>query len=190
MGLLECGNPSPRMQSCSRDKLSPRNSWSVNNNNNNNNNNSSSIILLSFLPPQQSPASPGSPGSEDSSAAPRRTEEVVAFCGRFQLPQDELPLPSWQTGKRCSVMDRDRPLTLTRSGRLYLTHRYAITVDSLESGHPWDQSKCPDWRGGLISEVDLYYTVNPATLGTSQSVLIRGVASFQGSRLEGVHCTQ
>ncbi len=29
---------------------------------------------------------------------------------------------------------------------------------------------------------------NPATLGTSQSALIRGVASFQGSRLEGVHC--
>ncbi len=28
---------------------------------------------------------------------------------------------------------------------------------------------------------------NPATLGTSQSVLIRGVASFQGPRLEGVH---
>ncbi len=28
----------------------------------------------------------------------------------------------------------------------------------------------------------------PATLGTCQSVLIRGVASFQGSRLEGVHC--
>ena len=26
------------------------------------------------------------------------------------------------------------------------------------------------------------------TLGTYQSVLIRGVASFQGSRLEGVHC--
>ncbi len=28
---------------------------------------------------------------------------------------------------------------------------------------------------------------NPATLGTSQSVLIRGVASFQGSRLEEAH---
>ncbi len=31
---------------------------------------------------------------------------------------------------------------------------------------------------------------NQATLGTCQSVLIRGVASFQGSRLEGVHCIQ
>ncbi len=30
--------------------------------------------------------------------------------------------------------------------------------------------------------------INQATLGTSQSVLIRGMASFQGSRLEGVHC--
>ncbi len=30
---------------------------------------------------------------------------------------------------------------------------------------------------------------NPTTLGACQRVLIRGVASFQGSRLEGVHCS-
>ncbi len=53
----------------------------------------------------------------------RQSEENVAFCGRFQLSPDEVALPSWRSGKRCSVMDRDRPLTLTRSGKLYLTHR-------------------------------------------------------------------
>lgn len=52
------------------------------------------------------------------------SEEEIAFCTRFQLSPSELPLPSWQSGRRCSVMDRDKPLSLTRSGKLYLTHSF------------------------------------------------------------------
>lgn len=65
----------------------------------------------------------GGGGEDGHTATSQLSEEERSFCARFQLSPDELPLPTWQTGKRCSVMDRDRPLTLTRSGRLYLTHR-------------------------------------------------------------------
>ncbi len=41
--------------------------------------------------------------------------------------------------------------------------------------------------GILFAKKTTSLTRNLATLGTSQSVLIRGVASFQGSRIEGVH---
>ena len=50
---------------------------------------------------------------------------------------------------------------------------------------PWDQSKCPDYWGVLISGVNLYYK---AYFGTLQSGQNTGVATFQGLCFEGVHC--
>ena len=61
------------------------------------------------------------------------------------------------------------------------------TGDALYSDHPWDQSRCPDYSGGLILGVKLYYK---AYLRTFQSGLNTGVAIFQGFRLEGVHYKQ
>ena len=52
------------------------------------------------------------------------TEDEVSFCTRFQLSHEEVPLPSWRAGRRCSLLDRNRPLSLTKSGKLFLTHRY------------------------------------------------------------------
>ncbi len=48
----------------------------------------------------------------------------------------------------------------------------------------------PQYSVHMYSGTSLQWTPsNPATLGTCQSVLIRGVATLiQGSRLEGVHC--
>ena len=46
-----------------------------------------------------------------------------SFSHRFTIPTGEQPLPVWETGKRCSIMDRDKPLSLTRSGRLYMTQK-------------------------------------------------------------------
>ena len=43
------------------------------------------------------------------------------------------------------------------------------------SGHHWDRSKCPDYRGVLISEVVLN---TKATFGTPVSVLIIEVSLF------------
>ena len=66
------------------------------------------------------------------------------------------------------------------------------TVEPLYSGHPWDKYKCPDYRGVLISGVNLYYK---AQFGTFVSVLNTGVSSFQGVLSGGaslyihVHCT-
>ena len=50
------------------------------------------------------------------------------------------------------------------------------TVEPLYSGHHWDHSKCPDYRGVLISEVGLYRNV---VVGTLESVLIIEVSLIQ-----------
>ena len=63
------------------------------------------------------------------------------------------------------------------------THALCYTVKSLYSGHLWDQYKCPDYRGVLISGVNLYYK---AQFGTFVSVLNTGVSSFQGVLDRGV----
>ena len=47
---------------------------------------------------------------------------------------------------------------------------------TLYSGHLWDTCKSPDYRGVLISGVNLYYK---AQFGTFVSVLNTGVSSFQ-----------
>ena len=49
-------------------------------------------------------------------------------------------------------------------------------MEPLYSGHHWDPLKCPDYRGVLISEVDLYRNV---VVGTLESVLIIEVSLFQ-----------
>lgn len=46
------------------------------------------------------------------------------FCERFQISIEEIPLDGWQSGKRCSIIDRERPLSGSKSGRLFLTHRF------------------------------------------------------------------
>ena len=50
---------------------------------------------------------------------------------------------------------------------------------TLYCGQHWDKytCKCPDYRGVLISEMNLYYK---AQFETSVSVLNTGVSSFQG----------
>ena len=57
------------------------------------------------------------------------------------------------------------------------------TVEPLYFGHPWDKYKCPDYKGVLISGLNLYYK---AQFGTSVSVLNTGVSSFQGVLNRGV----
>ena len=59
------------------------------------------------------------------------------------------------------------------------------TVEPLYSGHPSGKytCKCPDYRGVLISGVNLYYK---AQFGTFVSVLNTGVSSFQGVLNRGV----
>ena len=51
------------------------------------------------------------------------SEEEASFCSRFQLSPEEVPLAWWRSGRRCSLLDRSRPLSLTKSGKLFLTHR-------------------------------------------------------------------
>ena len=62
--------------------------------------------------------------SAGRSLAAGLTEEEISFCSRFQLSPEETPLSWWCAGRRCSLLDRSRPLSLTKSGKLYLTHRY------------------------------------------------------------------
>ena len=69
---------------------------------------------------------------------------------------------------------------------VYCTILYCIvlfTVEPLYSGHHWDKYKCPEYRGVLISGVNLHYK---AQFGTFVSVLNTGVSSFQGVLNRGV----
>ena len=52
------------------------------------------------------------------------SEEESGFCSRFDLPTSEVPFPDWQGGRRCTLIDRDRPLMGSRGGRLYLTYSF------------------------------------------------------------------
>ena len=54
------------------------------------------------------------------------------------------------------------------------------TVEPLYCGQHRDKYKCPDYRGVLISGVNLYYK---AQFRTFVSVLNTGVSSFQGVRV-------
>ena len=60
---------------------------------------------------------------------------------------------------------------------------FCYTVEPFYSGHPWDKYKCPEYRGVLISGVNLYYK---AQFGTFVSVLNTGVSSFQDVLNRGV----
>ena len=53
----------------------------------------------------------------------------------------------------------------------------------MNSLHPWDQAKCPDYWGDLISGVNLYYK---AYFGTFQSGRIQGWPEYRGGHISGV----
>ena len=55
-----------------------------------------------------------------------------------------------------------------------------FTVEPLYSGHHWDHSKCPDFRGFLISGVDFIHIC--MYLWQNQ------VSGFEGVQSEGFHC--
>ena len=52
------------------------------------------------------------------------SEEDACFCSRFDLPTSEVPFPDWQGGRRCSLMDREKPLMGSKGGRLFLTYSF------------------------------------------------------------------
>ncbi|XP_042210946.1 uncharacterized protein LOC121858532 isoform X3 [Homarus americanus] len=52
--------------------------------------------------------------------------DLTSFLELFSLPATEAPLPGWQSGRRCTLVNRDRSLTSAfKNGRLYLTNRLA-----------------------------------------------------------------
>ena len=52
------------------------------------------------------------------------------------------------------------------------------TVEPLYSGHHWDHSKCPDFRGFLISGVDLYTFVCICGKTKCSDLRVSGVRGF------------
>ena len=51
------------------------------------------------------------------------SEDCPDFCAKFGLGLDEQPLAGWHSGRRCTLMDREKPLIGSKGGTLYLTHR-------------------------------------------------------------------
>ena len=49
------------------------------------------------------------------------SEDCPDFCAKFGV--DEQPLAGWHSGRRCTLMDREKPLIGSKGGTLYLTHR-------------------------------------------------------------------
>ena len=66
-----------------------------------------------------------------------------------------------------------------------IMYMYSIMVYSefLYCEQHWDKYNCPEYRGVLISGVNLYYK---AQFGTFVSVINTGVSSFQGVLNRGV----
>ena len=62
-------------------------------------------------------------GGESGGVSPL-SDEDAGFCSRFDLPTSEVPFPDWKGGRRCTLIDRDRPLMGSRGGRLYLTYSF------------------------------------------------------------------
>lgn len=54
------------------------------------------------------------------------SQECSDFSAKFGLGLDEQPLAGWQSGRRCTLVDRERPLIGSKCGTLYLTHRYVL----------------------------------------------------------------
>jgi hypothetical protein len=72
-------------------------------------------------------------GEEDSTQI---TEEDASFCSRFELPTSEAPFPDWQGGRRCSLVDRERPLMGSKGGRLFLTCSFLCFERSSKARDP------------------------------------------------------
>ncbi|KAL9959274.1 hypothetical protein ACROYT_G032584 [Oculina patagonica] len=62
---------------------------------------------------------PSTSSSEQSSSS--SSNHVVE---KFKLPSTEIILPGWEDGKRCALMNKDKPLSNVKHGRLFLTQSY------------------------------------------------------------------
>ncbi|XP_031570548.1 GRAM domain-containing protein 4-like [Actinia tenebrosa] len=57
----------------------------------------------------------------DHNASGRSSQSWINFCEKMKIPSSENPLPSWEQGHRCTLINKDHPLTNMKHGRLYLT---------------------------------------------------------------------
>jgi len=69
-----------------------------------------------------SASSLSSPSSSSSEQHGNSTSNHVA--DKFKLPSSETILPGWEDGKRCALMDKEKPLSNVKHGRLFLTQSY------------------------------------------------------------------
>ena len=54
------------------------------------------------------------------------SQECSDFSAKFGLGLDEQPLAGWQSGRKCTLVDRERPLIGSKGGTLYLTRRSVL----------------------------------------------------------------
>ncbi|CAI9729638.1 Hypothetical predicted protein [Octopus vulgaris] len=53
------------------------------------------------------------------------TDDDKSFCELFNLPLSENPLPGWQGGRRCALINKDKSLTAAfKNGKLFLTRSF------------------------------------------------------------------
>ncbi|XP_074645766.1 GRAM domain-containing protein 4-like isoform X2 [Tubulanus polymorphus] len=58
------------------------------------------------------------------------------FLDLFSLPITEIPLPGWSGGRRCTLINREKPLTSAfKNGKLYLTRSF-ICFERSKSANP------------------------------------------------------
>jgi len=70
--------------------------------------------------------------SASSSSSPSNSNPSESFPGpstshfseKFKLPTTEFALPGWEDGKRCALMDKEKPLSNVKHGKLFLTQSY------------------------------------------------------------------
>lgn len=74
---------------------------------------------LSHTSSSSSSSSPSNNHSSETSGSSSNP-----FAERFRLPSSETPLPGWEDGKRCVLLDKDKSFSHVKHGRLFLTQSY------------------------------------------------------------------
>jgi len=111
-----------------------------------------------------------------SSTSPSSSEQQVngssnRLANKFKLPSSETILPGWEDGKRCALMDKEKPFSNVKHGRLFLTQSYLCFEKSRSSSGK-----------GIVMKLETIISINKAKpigimpgTGMALEVHVRGV---------------
>ncbi|XP_048257748.1 GRAM domain-containing protein 4-like isoform X1 [Haliotis rufescens] len=122
---------------------------------------------------------PDSGDEKRESAGDSMSTDDRSFCELFTLPPSECPLPGWQGGRRCTLINREKSLTAAfKNGKLYLTRSF-LCFERTKTPSPknivipladitrMEKAKPYSWLpgGGMAIEIAIAGSDKPLILG-------------------------